>query len=249
MTETRRISEAKQIFRNLYSQRITKVNKPNCCINDINYTFKKIQIIDNVAVEVQITSRYWIRENYESMQYDIKCSNIQGMLSNYGEETEYHYLYHSSWFNHDKQSLSLFLVEKLLTDLHDKIIHMKLDRTFGIFVTESCDEDFDEYINGDECCVCYHKTVTKTDCKHHLCIGCWSSMLDNDLLKCPMCKRKHITVYINHYDDDEFDDNEEVGIANLIEAAQLPNEIQENHNEEDLSDDSEEKPNETQNIL
>jgi len=52
-----------------------------------------------------------------------------------------------------------------------------------------------KYTNGEECCVCYDKTKTRTKmCKHYLCLECVSKMKTimrrNDLnyMNCPMCK-------------------------------------------------------------
>jgi hypothetical protein len=43
----------------------------------------------------------------------------------------------------------------------------------------------------EECCVCYNRTKTKTDCKHSLCYRCWSKMYDDSEegeVQCPLCR-------------------------------------------------------------
>lgn len=49
-------------------------------------------------------------------------------------------------------------------------------------------------LHGDECCVCYEKTIKKTCCGHNLCFVCWSGIkVERDdsrkiIISCPMCR-------------------------------------------------------------
>lgn len=52
-------------------------------------------------------------------------------------------------------------------------------------------------MNGDECCVCYDKTITRTkQCNHYLCLQCVSKIKTfippntPDYINCPMCKQR-----------------------------------------------------------
>lgn len=190
MTE-RRMAEAKQIFEIIDSERKTKLNA--------KYKFKKINKIDNIDVEVIIHSIGESQNNHEVMYYIIRSTKI---LREFHDEFQHYILYSSVSFD-DKKVLDITLLQKLLDDLHDKIKLMKMDKIFGKLRAENCEEDFDEYIGGEECCVCYHETLTLTDCKHRVCISCWNEMFNNNLYKCPICKRNHIMVYSGHCDKDE----------------------------------------------
>jgi len=194
MTEIKQNSEALQIFQNLLEKR----NRDKCDVHmdDIDYTFNKIQKIDNILVEVVILSRRIIsdKEDKEMMTYSISSKNIHMDTNQY---TQY-VLYSSRWFD-NKTKMDVLLVEKLLTDLHEKIIKMKMDKVFGKLITEVDHEDFDDFIDADECCVCYDKTTTLTSCEHHLCIGCWDQMTKKHLNACPLCKA-YLLVYVNKDD-------------------------------------------------
>jgi len=191
--ESKRIVESKQIFENLKRKsKFYKSTGDEC--DHIEYVFKKIQKIDDIKVEVTLECTHaFIGSDYEKIRYIIKSLGIQ--QDGYDDYSDY-VLYASDWFD-KKKPLDIQLVRELLNDLHDKIKDMKLDKTFGKLLTETCEEDFDDYIDGEDCCVCYHKTVTRTDCEHHLCISCWNSMFKNDLIKCPLCNSEYIYVFTN----------------------------------------------------
>lgn len=64
-----------------------------------------------------------------------------------------------------------------------------------------------EIEEGNECCVCYERTLTKTWCKHSLCFKCIENIPtsggDDEIMekKCPMC-RKNI-IFPSYDEDDE----------------------------------------------
>jgi len=188
MTEVKQNAEVLQIFQDLLEQR----NKSDVHMDDAVYKFNKIQKIDNILVEVVIMSRRVItlKEDKEMMTYTINSKDIHYDMNTYMN----YVLYSSGWFD-NKSKLDILLVEKLLNHLHENILKMKLDKVFGKLITKVDHEDFDDFINSDECCVCYEKTVTFTSCEHHLCIQCWDEMLQKHLKECPLCKRG-MSVYV-----------------------------------------------------
>lgn len=40
--------------------------------------------------------------------------------------------------------------------------------------------------DGEMCCVCHELTISKTQCKHHMCLQCWSQLANTS---CPMCRK------------------------------------------------------------
>jgi hypothetical protein len=193
MTEIR-MAEAKQIFEIMSTERKTKLTT--------SYIFKKIRVIAYMNVEVTISTGVEIENNHEQLLYIIRCRNIREVNREDNNLIGNYILYQSVVFN-DEKEFDIVLLQKLLDDLHDKIELMKLDKTFGKLITENCEEDFDEYIGGEECCVCFHKTITLTDCKHPLCIACWDKMYASELYKCPICKSNHMMVFSGDSDDED----------------------------------------------
>jgi hypothetical protein len=66
-------------------------------------------------------------------------------------------------------------------------------------------------LNYDTCCVCSEKTLTKTHCKHSLCISCWSSLKN---VVCPLCRNDihymdKVQTYEHNEDNEENEDNED----------------------------------------
>lgn len=83
---------------------------------------------------------------------------------------------------------------------------MKLDKALGMLV----ENDFNDYIDGEECCVCLNKTVTKTDCKHYLCLECWTRLIKTTR-QCTICRRRDIKVDYSEVDDNDDDDGSSQG--------------------------------------
>jgi hypothetical protein len=172
--------ESQYIFKRLEKLRTEEMNA-------VRYSFKNIHKIDNIEVDVSIISHSITNHERENMFYRIETSNIHRI-----DDGEGVMLYTSKSFY--DTTLSIEQVVLLLDDLHENIGKMKLNKYTEMFETEECCEDFDEYKKDDECCVCMEKTRTKTDCKHSLCIGCWSQLQKRC---CPMCKTKNMMVWVD----------------------------------------------------
>lgn len=179
----------------------------NGTIRDIKYDFVKIDKIDHEEVRITLFSKKTFSNGIagEKIRYDIDSKHIQHLINPHDYGGEHYNLYKSIWFE-DSKVLNLELVQKLLADLYEKIKVLKLDKLFGKLVVDTCKEDF-EYMEAlGECFVCKGETSIRTDCKHYLCIRCWSQ-------KCPTCKRRrYITVYDgeSNYNRDDEDSDEEM---------------------------------------
>jgi hypothetical protein len=44
----------------------------------------------------------------------------------------------------------------------------------------------DVKLDGEICCVCHDLTISKTCCKHHMCLQCWSQLSTQS---CPVCRK------------------------------------------------------------
>jgi hypothetical protein len=76
--------------------------------------------------------------------------------------------------------------------IHKKSLDIAIEKMDNLFKNFDCDNIKKSPLG--ECCVCYNRTNTKTDCKHSLCYRCWSKMLfdkddDEEYVKCPMCRQ------------------------------------------------------------
>ena len=70
-------------------------------------------------------------------------------------------------------------VKSLLDEFMDKLKTIQFDKLSGSFNKQ-------DMSNAEECCVCLEPTVTKTNCRHHICIPCWNQIASQ---KCPLCRR------------------------------------------------------------
>ena len=42
--------------------------------------------------------------------------------------------------------------------------------------------------NPHECCVCYEDNLFKLDCRHSVCLSCWTQMWIRSQTNCPYCR-------------------------------------------------------------
>lgn len=99
-----------------------------------------------------------------------------------------------------------FQVANILLDCKLALCKIKFVKKLGVFCSvETPKMSFCEAFEiGEEtgvvsvfqdCCVCYEKTITLTDCKHSLCIPCWGATNytqdedgDGENRLCPICR-------------------------------------------------------------
>jgi hypothetical protein len=166
------------------------------CSKSIEYEFKKIQKIDDLKVIVKLRATLQTKNKQWQFRYYI--------TPNFSLDYS---LYHSPQFNGvvEERIININLVQEVLDDLKKNLKVMKLD-VFGKLSTELCLEEFDEYLDADKCCVCFDITTTKTDCRHHLCLGCWGKMKKD---KCPMCRKKYPRINGTESESESESDDEE----------------------------------------
>lgn len=144
----KRILEATDIFEKL------KKNKEYC--------FRKIEIIDGITVSCSLNKGS--SESY----YIIRSGNIFYKAVNVIN------LYISPNF---KGELTYDLLFSMLDNLHETVSKLKFDKLLQEFRQKPNTEDFDDFMDAEECSVCFSKTKTNTNCKHPLCLVCWTLML------------------------------------------------------------------------
>lgn len=112
---------------------------------------------------------------------------------------------------HKLQKLSVKAISIFLKKVKSDLEKLKFDKFTGKFILNNhkiqqhnigIDIFGDKYSNAEECCVCYEKTLTETNCSHRLCIECWSNIKKK---KCPICREFLCAKYENVVDssDDE----------------------------------------------
>jgi hypothetical protein len=96
-------------------------------------------------------------------------------------------------------------VKDLLVIMHNTIPSLVINIERDGFILIPIDEGFGSvYVGGEECSVCYEKTTTMTQCKHYLCIVCYSNMQKYiSAFNCPICRA------LVHHKYEEYDDSEE----------------------------------------
>ena len=175
------------------------------------YVFKKIQIIDDISVNVELKSIVNYKTNFHKLYLHIftkKIFNENNSISLYRSEN------YEAFYSEPELSLNgmKICIKKIITILPN----LRFVKSMGVLVENKYNEPFgEEYLAGIECSVCLEKTITQTNCSHPLCLQCWSKIKKN---KCPICRSSNIYVLededddINlHYDDDydEYDEDEE----------------------------------------
>lgn len=174
---------------NIYNQLYEKYLTPYDRYYRGEYHFQEIQQIDTIAVTVILTS------NFESNSVTKIClltdinytivSNVVGMNDII--------LYKSRDF-HDALIDSFDSLQLCLYDLYLKLPQFIVSRQTGkiiIVPKDNIDEELNGmYLLGEECSVCFEKTITKTPCNHSLCIHCWNKIGNRNYLLCPICRQQ-----------------------------------------------------------
>ena len=190
--DNKRDMEAMFIYNDLNEQEKTDYKGAS------EYIFKTISKIEDIQVNVIMRTNtvdknwkhYDDTQNNTQILYFIETSNIYIHCTTGDWETITSYNYTNQF-----KDFSFENVKEVLNHLHETLPKLKLDKQKGVFITQDDMEDFgNEYQNGEECCVCYTKTETETQCRHHLCIACWSHVVKTTK-NCPLCKNPHISVY------------------------------------------------------
>jgi hypothetical protein len=190
MSEVVISNEAKELAEAIISLKDEKENERQISL--------PIEMIDGVYTESEIV----LHNKNNGILFRIQTK----WLNNNGEQDD---IYHYSKWNTD--GLTDNEIETFCQEVFDKIPLLKLthegvlrankskhdiarEKVDAIFRNFNCDNI--KKSCSDECCVCYNKTLTKTQCNHSLCRRCWSKMYndidcdDEDVceVKCPLCR-------------------------------------------------------------
>ena len=95
---------------------------------------------------------------------------------------------YSCSFERENDKFTLENIRDMLT-LIDQMVHrLKFDKLTGNF--QEYKEPFGiEFVDGDQCCVCYEMTMTKTTiCDHYICRSCFQQLRQKFV--CPVCRTK-----------------------------------------------------------
>ena len=161
-----------------------------------SFNVEVVNRIKNIPVIMEITIEK-IKGKKKTDHYGVsKITSSKIFYVDTGEPME---LYcHKSKLNKFSPKEINNLLSKLKTDMEK----FKFDKLTGKFIKDAekitannigIDIFGDNYLNCAECCVCYEKTCTLTDCSHNLCVECWSNVKKKE---CPLC-RKYL--HINEY--------------------------------------------------
>jgi len=81
--------------------------------------------------------------------------------------------------------------DEFITFMTTELPHFRYDKQAELFMKpkkrfESLIRMQNVKLDGEECCVCHDLTISKTGCKHHMCLECWSQLKKRS---CPMCRK------------------------------------------------------------
>ena len=119
-------------------------------------------------------------------------------------------------------SLTLHDFISALRNLKNILSNLAFDKITGKCILSKTDayplDEWDELLSRDyiilsdiTCCVCLENTLTKTRCKHNLCIPCLDKIIKDDAnyKRCPICRKKiDCVINYNITNDDNESDNE-----------------------------------------
>lgn len=86
------------------------------------------------------------------------------------------------------------IVEKVL-EMMKILKSAKFDKLTGTFEYGN-EKKFTvpELSSAEDCIICYDKTETITDCRHHICVPCWQNLTK---MNCPLCRKENIKIKCN----------------------------------------------------
>jgi hypothetical protein len=138
---------------------------------------------------------------------------VDTAIVSHGHDIELYRSYKTSESKLTRTDVLEFCAE-LLTII--PLLKLSVNGTFKPFETTDEDQKLDKIFEklslktnniklcGADCCVCYNKTRTKTDCNHPLCYRCWAKIEDKasddyneedsddeaTCAKCPLCRER-----------------------------------------------------------
>jgi hypothetical protein len=103
----------------------------------------------------------------------------------------------------------------MLNFINNILCKLKFDKRTGCF-QEYVEPFGNQFVDGEQCCVCYEMTMTKTtDCNHHICRFCFQQLRQK--FTCPVCRAKtHIDIDSDDcsFQEDESEDEVEDDVEN-----------------------------------
>ena len=179
----------------LYGQQLDYIdNNPDKHDTVIQYHFQEIHQINDIPATVIIFSEF----SYDIFTRMYTISNVHYKIISNVTGINNLILYQScSFYNRTINPLEALTI--CIRDLYMKLPKFKVSRNTGqIFVynENDIDEELDgKYLMGEDCSVCFEKTLTKTPCKHFLCLHCWSKLGNQHYILCPICRERILIKY------------------------------------------------------
>ena len=175
----------------------------NYVFSKTKYTFNKLQVIEDIDVNVELKSIVNYKTNNHKLYFNIFTKKIHNENTNIT-------LYKNENFiaSYSEVAISFDGIHKSIEMIIELIPRLRYVKSLALFTDNKYDEPFgEEYLAGVECSVCLEKTITRTNCAHYLCLQCWSKLKKN---KCPICRSSNIFVMDdNDYNDPDFEYDEE----------------------------------------
>ena len=163
------------------------------------YFFQQINQINNIPVCVILFSQFIpdINAELKSNIYYCIVSKVIGL--------NHKILYRSIRY---RSFDAIIDFTNCLNDLYEKLPQFRISSNKGKLYVQTnniIDEELGgNYLLGEECSVCMEKTLTKTSCRHYLCICCWSKICDRNVL-CPICRKQITSTQDAFFIEDDID--------------------------------------------
>jgi hypothetical protein len=155
--------------------------------------FSSISKIDNIKVKSAL-----------KIPCSKRCSHMIFELRDKFPPYKNLFVYSCSFERGENNEFTEENIKDMLTFINDLVHKLKFDKITGNF--QEYTEPFGtQFVDGEQCCVCYETTMTKTvDCNHYICRCCFQKLVQK--YTCPVCRAK---THIDEDSDFEYSDENE----------------------------------------
>lgn len=160
-----------------YKKYKVMVNMNNNQGGNYNICFSSLTKIDNIKVRSRLRIPCSSHCNHMIFEVRDKFSPFKHLFT-----------YSCSFERGDNNEFSEYQVGEMIRLINDLVPRLKFDKLTGC-LQEYIEPFGNHFIDGEQCCVCYELTMTKTKmCNHYICRSCFQQLRQSFI--CPICRTR-----------------------------------------------------------
>ena len=158
-----------------------------------NMCFASITKIDNIKVRSRLQIPCSSRCNHMIFEIRDKFSPFNNLFT------------YSCFFEKgENNEFSISQITDMIGIINNLVPRLKFNKLSGM-LQEYTEPFGDNFVDAEQCCVCYEMTMTKTKiCNHYICRLCFQQLRQNFI--CPLCRTRS---QLENDTDLEFSDNDD----------------------------------------